>query len=438
MKRVLFLPNDLGGGRGHVSRCIYLAKQTQAAGLSAAIALGDKYLKHGLDAGLETLRVRWLLERLRKYQWKKPHKPFLRPLNPPVQRPVFVQFNGLDYQVPRDGFLSEKLVRLRFKRLCRLLETFKPEYLVGDTHLLTHLLGRHFQIPVIQITRQAGFPPRPNFLWWQRSAFNGKAPHGLAPFRGFWEQAALTGDEPAEALLRGDLYLIPADKQIEPIRNNDFPLLFTGPMSERSSFRQNIPFFEVKNEYPRIYVTIGGGAERGQLERFFNRLIELFDKAEFRVLVSTGKKIAAKTFANRSANMFFVDWVDGMSAIEQSDLVIHHGGYGTTMETLIAGRPSVIIPSHSEQEGNGRRLEKLGVGRLLLPFDDEPQPLEFEWTFGRYSMLASYRLHLQREQLFEAINELLYNDAYVKLRKISARLQKLQKEFDIFQIIKGL
>jgi UDP:flavonoid glycosyltransferase YjiC (YdhE family) len=105
------------------------------------------------------------------------------------------------------------------------------------------------------------------------------------------------------------------------------------------------------------------------------------------------------------------------------------------METLIAGRPSIVIPSHSEQEGNGRRLEKLGVGKMLLPYADEPQPLEFEWTFGRYSMLAAYRLHLERKSLFAAINELLYNEAYAKLRRISARLQKMQKEFDIYKTI---
>jgi UDP:flavonoid glycosyltransferase YjiC (YdhE family) len=126
------------------------------------------------------------------------------------------------------------------------------------------------------------------------------------------EQVELQSSEPAEALLRGDLYLIPADDQIEPIRDNEHAMQFTGPMSERSSYRQSIPFFEVKNEYPRIYITIGGGAERGQLERFFNRLIELFDKTEFRVLVSTGRKLPAKMFANRSANMFFVDWLYGM------------------------------------------------------------------------------------------------------------------------------
>lgn len=47
--------------------------------------------------------------------------------------------------------------------------------------------------------------------------------------------------------------------------------------------------------------------------------------------------------------------------------VVHHGGAGTTGAGLAAGRPTVVIPTASDQPFWGRRVHALGVGPAPIP-----------------------------------------------------------------------
>lgn len=45
--------------------------------------------------------------------------------------------------------------------------------------------------------------------------------------------------------------------------------------------------------------------------------------------------------------------------------VVHHGGIGTSVQALAAGKPQLIIPRAHDQPDNAARLERLGVGAHL-------------------------------------------------------------------------
>ncbi len=435
MKKILLIPSDHGGGRGHVSRCIYLAKKLQASGHSTAIVLEKKHYRDGLEAGLKTILFNSYAERIIKYQFKKPFKPYLKLKNRPTRRPVFLQFSSLAYQVPRDGYLSEKIVRHRLKSFEKIINSFKPDVLIGDTHFLTYLLGQKHQIPVIQITRYAGFPPRPKFLWWQLPDDTLTEPDALKPFEPVIEKLALNDVSRPEHLLRGSRYIVPANKTIEPLRVNDPDVIYGGPLNEITSLNRPIPFFKEESAYPKIYVSIGGGAARSEEMRLFNRLLEIFNKTEYRVLISTARRVPAKSFSGKSANVLFVDWIDGMSAIRQSDLVIYHGGYGTTMEVLMASRPSIVIPSHSEQEGNGQRLRKNQIGELVYCHGNQFEPLTFLWTYGEFNMNAAYNFSINENEMLEKTQMLLYSSVYERLARQADSLRKLQDAFDLRALV---
>jgi rhamnosyltransferase subunit B len=51
--------------------------------------------------------------------------------------------------------------------------------------------------------------------------------------------------------------------------------------------------------------------------------------------------------------------------LERCSLIVHHGGVGTTARALQAGIPQLIVPSVFDQPDNGRRVERLGVGRVV-------------------------------------------------------------------------
>ncbi len=428
MKRILLLPSDHGGGRGHVSRTLYLAEILRRQGYPAAIVLekkhyysgeGDMYNRYLLD-------TRW--ERVVKYQLHKPFKPGVRLRTNLRERPVYTAFNSLAYQVPRDGYWSERLVRYRLKKLSAIVKDFKPDILVGDTHLLTRLLGRLHNVPVVQITRAQGFPPAPDFCWWGDEESGFQKPDGLAPFREVLNELKMDA-RCTEDLLRGDRYLIPASPTVEPVDHNHEDVFYCGPLNKREHGDRPIPFFDEPTDSPKIYISIGGGAGRGGERRFFEALIDIFDKSDYRVLVSTGNRVNAKNFHRRSANMQFVNWIHGASAISKSDTIVFHGGYGTMMETLTLGKPALVLPSHSEQRANGYRLKQLGAGDVL-PVWERMTTLTFDWPYGAFTQGAGLGLRIDKKAVYAVLQTLLFGDSYGKIRSISEKLIELQDRFE--------
>ncbi|CAN5352756.1 hypothetical protein BH10PSE12_BH10PSE12_19260 [soil metagenome] len=49
------------------------------------------------------------------------------------------------------------------------------------------------------------------------------------------------------------------------------------------------------------------------------------------------------------------------------DLIVHHGGIGTTGQALRAGKPQLVVPHMGDQSDNARRIVRMGVGRQLAP-----------------------------------------------------------------------
>jgi UDP:flavonoid glycosyltransferase YjiC (YdhE family) len=47
--------------------------------------------------------------------------------------------------------------------------------------------------------------------------------------------------------------------------------------------------------------------------------------------------------------------------------LVHHGGIGTTAQALAAGIPQLVMPMSHDQADNAARIERLGVGRSLVP-----------------------------------------------------------------------
>ncbi len=65
------------------------------------------------------------------------------------------------------------------------------------------------------------------------------------------------------------------------------------------------------------------------------------------------------------ANFRHAAYVPGLVMAERSDVLIHHGGYGSCQTGLYAGKPAVIIPTYSERESNARRIAALGAGAIV-------------------------------------------------------------------------
>ena len=108
-------------------------------------------------------------------------------------------------------------------------------------------------------------------------------------------------------------------------------------------------------------------------------------------------------------------------------MVIFHGGYSTMMETVNWGKPTITIPFHSEQEGNGRRLEQAGCGLVVKLSRESYRQVTSEWKYGNYSYLVQDRYDLTPEELIENIRKIRFHSEY---KHNAEKLQSKNKEYN--------
>jgi MGT family glycosyltransferase len=62
--------------------------------------------------------------------------------------------------------------------------------------------------------------------------------------------------------------------------------------------------------------------------------------------------------------------------LRHADVFLSHTGMGSTMEAIMRQVPIVSFPQIAEQAANGRRVQELGLGRLLdISRDTDPDEL---------------------------------------------------------------
>jgi UDP:flavonoid glycosyltransferase YjiC (YdhE family) len=61
-------------------------------------------------------------------------------------------------------------------------------------------------------------------------------------------------------------------------------------------------------------------------------------------------------------NLRIEKYIPNAVIVPKVDLVVHHGGFSTTLDCLMNGTPSIVIPFEGDQNENGRRVSYLRAG----------------------------------------------------------------------------
>lgn len=416
--KLLFFPSDLGGGFGHISRCLALAQEAKHRGHNCAFVINDRKYEKNISNDFKIFISKkypdWsLLFSLLKDRFVR----FKSPVGP-----LFTEFTGLDYQVVRDGLVNGQIVKRKLAQYLKIVRTFKPDVLIGDTDLLVWMLSKKADVPVAQIVRYASHPKTAKLIWWKNEPEGMIPPNSSALFNPLLMRMGLRPIKRAEDLLQGDLFIVPSIPEIEPIPE-DGKTVHVGELTvsrrnnEAPSWLQGID-----GRQPLIYITIGGGAGPVGNKLFFSTIVETFADKPIQVVVSTSSKFDSPDFADPPKNIRFFRWVPGKLLISKADLVVFHGGYGTMMESIACGKPTITIPFQSEQEGNGRRLEQLGCGLVVKLSTESYKKIQAKWRYGTYSFLVQNRYDLIAEELFREVNKFLSDSDYL------LRAQSLQEK----------
>jgi len=111
---------------------------------------------------------------------------------------------------------------------------------------------------------------------------------------------------------------------------------------------------------PLVYLTLGTAFGTPEvLETALEGLATLGTP----IVVATG----GVPLGPRPAHVTARPWVPQAAAISQADLVVHHGGSGTTLGALAAGVPQLVLPQGADQFANAEALVGVGAGVRLLP-----------------------------------------------------------------------
>nr|WTA68935.1 glycosyltransferase [Micromonospora sp. NBC_00855] len=134
------------------------------------------------------------------------------------------------------------------------------------------------------------------------------------------------------------------------------PVAFStpAPLSERVSRRASRPL---------IYLTLGTAFGTPELLRTAIAALATLDAD---VVVAAGR-VPVEQLGEIPAHVSVHQWVSQAELLPLVDVVVHHGGSGTTLGALAVGVPQLVLPQGADQFANADTLAAAGVAVRLLP-----------------------------------------------------------------------
>jgi UDP:flavonoid glycosyltransferase YjiC (YdhE family) len=114
---------------------------------------------------------------------------------------------------------------------------------------------------------------------------------------------------------------------------------------------------------PIVYLTLGTAFGTPEL---LTTAIEGLARLDARVVVAAGR-VRPDQLGDVPDNVTVQPWVAQAKLLPHVDVVVHHGGSGTTLGALAVGAPQLILPQGADQFANADAVGAAGAGVLLLP-----------------------------------------------------------------------
>jgi UDP:flavonoid glycosyltransferase YjiC (YdhE family) len=202
----------------------------------------------------------------------------------------------------------------------------------------------------------------------------------------------------AEARAAVDLEPDPGGERIrESPYLTDFPAsLDDPPIAGTRRFRdpaadvapRPLPDWWPDGEQPLVYVTFGSvAAGLPMAGAVYGAAIEAVADLPARVLLTVGREGDPSAFGALPPNLRVERWVPQAHVLGHAGAVVCHGCSGTTVGTLAAGLPLVVVPLFADQPDNARRVAEVGAGLAVAP----PGPAGIRAAIERVLEEGSFR-----------------------------------------------
>ena len=115
---------------------------------------------------------------------------------------------------------------------------------------------------------------------------------------------------------------------------------------------------------PLVYLTLGTAFGNAQVLR---DLITALSGLPIELIVAAGPMARPEEIGDVPGHVSVEEWVPQRDVLRHVDLVVSHGGSGTTLDALANGLPHLIIPQGADQFGNAQMVSAAGAGRRVMP-----------------------------------------------------------------------
>jgi UDP:flavonoid glycosyltransferase YjiC (YdhE family) len=126
---------------------------------------------------------------------------------------------------------------------------------------------------------------------------------------------------------------------------------------------ENLERFLSAGEPPVVF-TLGSAAVLAAGD-FYEQSASAAQRAGVRAVLLVGNDPRNRPQQALPDSICLADYAPYSALFPRASLVVHQGGVGTTAQCLRAGRPMLIMPYSHDQPDNARRMQRLGVARVI-------------------------------------------------------------------------
>ena len=246
-----------------------------------------------------------------------------------------------------------------------MIQRWRPDVVVDSIGVACCTAARVVGVPVVEVLQGDFHPDGPGLVWWLPPE---PAPTPVEAFNEVLVRALRSPVDRAARLLLGDITVVVGSPATDPVP--DANLAHVGSLAWGRS-TDPLPA-GIPGARGRPLVFLYGGKARYRPGMVFWAdsavVVESTHAAvadmDVDVVVAGGYQALPSSTPD---NVTVLDYAPGQALARRADMIVHHGGHGSTLTGLTAGTPALVIPTYSERESNGRRTALLGAGLCLVP-----------------------------------------------------------------------
>jgi UDP:flavonoid glycosyltransferase YjiC (YdhE family) len=272
------------------------------------------------------------------------------------------------------GMLNEEFIRLGVEDHIEMIKSTGAEAVIDFWNPFACIAARILNLPLISIIQAEMHPQSEGFIWWKEKPNDLPSPAGA--IKGVLRHYDLPSIDRTGELFLGDKTLVVGIPELDPLpeaANVTYigPVLWQKDEAELPAWinklDENIPIIWV---YPGNMQYAKGAKSAFDSQIVLDASIGAFAGQNVQVVVTTGHHELPGKYHSLPSNFQHADFVPGLAMARKSDLLVHHGGYGSCQTGLFTGTPALIIPTFSERESNARRIASVKAGDYILPKSD--------------------------------------------------------------------